>query len=213
MHANGMMARGSNGNGDWLPKEGPLSAVMLDRDGVINRELGRAVRLWREFEFLPGVLRALQQLAAVKVPVLVVSNQSAIGRGWVDSKTIDDIHERMVRAIHDADGRIDDVVICPHAPHDGCPCRKPRPGMLFAAAQKHGFALDRALMVGDAYRDVQAAQAAGAMPVMLRSGHAIPYVVEEQLRRDHVPVVPDLATVVEAIIKRSPVSPVGGERQ
>ncbi len=191
---------------------GEISAVLLDRDGVINRELGRPVLAWDEFEFLPGVLRALQALAGLPIPIVVVSNQAAIGRGWVGAATVNDIHRRMTRAIQDAGGRVDEVVYCPHAPEADCPCRKPRPGLLLGAARKHCFDLTRAVMVGDSYRDIQAAQAAGAVPIMVRSGHHIPRELEDQLHREQVQVVSDLGTVATVIVERFQVSLTGGKR-
>ena len=182
---------------------GDISALMLDRDGVINRELGRAVLRWEEFEFLPAARDALRRLAQLPVPILVLSNQSAIGRGWVRAETVDKIHARMILDIHSAGGRIDDVVICPHAPEEGCPCRKPQPGLLLRTAAKHQFDLRRAVMVGDSYGDVQAAQAVGATPVMVRSGHAIPPEVLALLQRQSVRVVADLAAFAEDIVPRS----------
>ena len=190
-----------------------LSAVLMDRDGVINRELGRGVRSWEEFEFLPGVLPALQQLAALPLRILVLSNQSAIGRGWVAADVVDTIHRHMRRMVREAGGRIDDVMICPHAPDAGCVCRKPRPGLLLQGAQKHGFDLHRAVMVGDSYRDVQAAQAAGAVPVLVRSGHRVRPEVEARLRREHVRMAPDLAAVAQAIVNGEPFLLAEGERK
>jgi D-glycero-D-manno-heptose 1,7-bisphosphate phosphatase len=189
-----------------------ISAVLLDRDGVINRELGRGLRSWQEFEFLPGVLRAFEQLSALAVPIVVVSNQSAIGRGWVDAETVAVTHRRMIQSIRTAGGRIDDVLICPHAPEAGCPCRKPLPGLLLEAAAKHGFDVRRALMVGDSYRDVQAGRAAGAIPIMVRSGHAIPPNLEEWLLGDNIIMAADLAAVVEAINNGTLFSGAEGER-
>jgi D-glycero-D-manno-heptose 1,7-bisphosphate phosphatase len=186
---------------------------LLDRDGVINRELGRGVRSWKEFEFLPGVLRAFERFTHLAVPIVVVSNQAAIGRGWLGSNVVVAIHRCMVQAIRAAGGRIDEVLICPHAPEAGCGCRKPQPGLLLKAAQRHRFDLRRAIMVGDSYRDIQAAQAAGAIPVMVRSGHAIPPDLEERLLGDKVSMVADLETVAEALTKGSPFSVAEGERQ
>jgi D-glycero-D-manno-heptose 1,7-bisphosphate phosphatase len=188
-----------------------VSAVLLDRDGVINREIGRGVLTWNEFEFLPGVLHAFKGLAALTVPVVVVSNQSAIGRGWLDAETVDSIHERMVAAIRQAGGRIDEVLICPHGPDDGCHCRKPKPGLLLKAAQLHQFNLHSAVMVGDSYRDIQAAQAAGAIPIMVRSGHAISPKLEKRLVAANVLVAADLEAVAIAIHQGSPFSVVEGE--
>lgn len=187
-----------------------VSAVLLDRDGVVNRELGRSVLTWEEFEFLPGVLATFVRLAALGVPVVVVSNQSAVGRGWVEAPEVDAIHRRMVAAIRDAGGRIDDVLVCPHAPEDDCACRKPRPGMLLDAAAKHRFDLSQAVLVGDSYRDIQAALEADVFPIMVRSGHPIPAECEELLNRDRVPVVPDLAAAAEIILNGSPLVLVEG---
>jgi D-glycero-D-manno-heptose 1,7-bisphosphate phosphatase len=180
-----------------IPK---LSAVLLDRDGVINRELGRSVLSWEEFEFLPAALAALRQLALLPVPIVVVSNQSAIGRGWTSREAVEEIHRRMLGAVRAAGGRIDDVAVCPHAPEAGCPCRKPRPGLILEAARKHGFDVGRAVLVGDSHRDVQAAQAAGARPILVRSGHAVPPDLEGLLRREQVPVFPDLVGVAQALV-------------
>src|SRR5262249_20339064 len=138
-----------------------ISALLLDRDGVVNRELGRSVRSWQEFEFLPGVLDALRRLVDLSAPILVLSNQSAMGRGWVSTKTVEDIHERMVQAVRSAGGRIDEVAVCPHAPEAQCSCRKPKPGLLLMMATKHRFDLRRAVMVGDSQRDVEAARVVG----------------------------------------------------
>jgi D-glycero-D-manno-heptose 1,7-bisphosphate phosphatase len=143
---------------------------LLDRDGVINRELGHFVRDWSEFEFLPGVLQALRRLASLSIPVVVVTNQSAVGRGWMSAPELGAIHQRMLIEVRAAGGRLDDILVCPHAPDAGCACRKPLPGLLLEAAAKHGFELGRTLMAGDKERDVEAARAAGAIPVLVGSG-------------------------------------------
>lgn len=177
-----------------------VSAIMLDRDGVINRELGHFVRSWGEFEFLPGVLDALRELSSLAVPIVVVSNQSAIGRGWTSLHEVDAINRQMLDVIRSAGGRIDDILICPHAPEAGCACRKPQPGLLLMAAEKHRFDLRRAMMIGDLYRDVQAAQAVGAVPILVRSGHSISPDLEALLHREHVRLVPNLVAAAEAIL-------------
>jgi D-glycero-D-manno-heptose 1,7-bisphosphate phosphatase len=188
-----------------------ISALLLDRDGVINRELGRSVRTWQEFEFLPGVLDALRRLADLPAPILVLSNQSAIGRGWVSTRIVDGVHQRMIREVRSAGGRIDDVAVCPHAPEANCACRKPKPGLLLMMASKHRFDLRRAVMVGDSHRDVEAANAAGAIPILVRSGHPIPPSLEERLKNERTRVMPDLVAVAGAILTRSLLLPNGGE--
>jgi D-glycero-D-manno-heptose 1,7-bisphosphate phosphatase len=101
--------------------------VFLDRDGVINRNRIDHVKSWSEFEFLPGALEALKRLAGLDLPVVVVTNQAAIGRGLIDAAEVDEIHRRMIEAVRLFGGRIDAVLCCPHRPDEGCECRKPKP--------------------------------------------------------------------------------------
>src|SRR5512141_1111041 len=97
-------------------------AVFLDRDGVINFNRIDHVKSWAEFEFLPGALGGLRQLTQLGWPIVVVSNQAAIGRGLVSIDTVDDIHHRMVHIVQLAGGRIDSVLYCPHLPDESCAC-------------------------------------------------------------------------------------------
>lgn len=153
--------------------DSPLSlrpAIFLDRDGVINENRADHVKTWSEFRFLPGALDALRDLAALGLPVIVVSNQGAIGRGLVRQQVVDEIHARMIAAVQHAGGRIDDVVYCPHHPDAGCACRKPKPGLLTASAARHGLDLPSSFLVGDAENDILAAQAAGCRPVLVQTG-------------------------------------------
>jgi histidinol-phosphate phosphatase family protein len=144
------------------PAASPASpAVLLDRDGVINRRRPDFVRSWAEFEFLPGALEALRRLRAAGSRVVVLTNQSAVGRGLLGHDQLDLIHARMRAAVEDAGGRIDAVLACVHAPRDGCGCRKPAPGLFHRAARELRVDLGRSVMVGDARTDIEAARAAG----------------------------------------------------
>lgn len=147
-----------------------LQGILLDRDGVINRERSDYVKSWQEFEWLPGVLPALASLATLALPICVLTNQSAIGRGIVIASQIDEIHWRLQRCVRDAGGRIDAFFVCPHHPDARCECRKPKPGLLYQAA--HTFALDlrNCVFVGDSITDYQAALAAGCHAILVRSG-------------------------------------------
>jgi len=120
-------------------------AVFLDRDGVINHNRSDYVKSWKEFVFLPGALEAIARLAASAYAIVVVTNQSAIGRGIIPVEAVDDIHRRMVRRVQSAGGRIDAVSLCPHRPDEGCLCRKPAPGMLWEAAGQLSIDLFRFL--------------------------------------------------------------------
>jgi histidinol-phosphate phosphatase family protein len=130
------------------------SAVFLDRDGVINANRSDYVKSWDEFAFLPGVFEALRRLREGSRTVVVVSNQSAIGRGIAAPAVVDAIHRRMRAEVAEHGGRIDAVFYCPHRPDEGCECRKPRPGLLRRAARELGLDLARSYLVGDAVSDV-----------------------------------------------------------
>lgn len=147
------------------------TAVFLDRDGVINRDRGDYVRSWEEFEFLPGALNALRLLATGPHRIIVVSNQSAIGRGLVSREAVDAIHDRMVEAVRAGGGRIDAIYYCPHSPEADCPCRKPRPGLLLRAARELDIDLRGSWLIGDDLRDLESAVAAGVRPVLVQTGH------------------------------------------
>jgi D-glycero-D-manno-heptose 1,7-bisphosphate phosphatase len=149
----------------------PKAAVFLDRDGVINRDRPDYVKSWEEFEFLPGVLEAFRVLASGPHLVVVISNQSCIGRGLVSRGTVDEIHARMTEAVRRSGGRIDAVYYCPHRPDEDCPCRKPRPGLILAAARELDIDLAASWLVGDDMRDLETAKAAGVRPVLVRTGH------------------------------------------
>jgi D-glycero-D-manno-heptose 1,7-bisphosphate phosphatase len=147
------------------------NAVFLDRDGVINRDRADYVKSWEEFEFLPGVLEAFRLLARGPHRIIVVSNQSAIGRGLVSREAVDEIHARMTEAVRRSGGRIDAVYYCPHRPEADCLCRKPRPGLLLKAARELGIDLAGSWLIGDDLRDLESAVAAGVRPVLVRTGH------------------------------------------
>jgi D-glycero-D-manno-heptose 1,7-bisphosphate phosphatase len=145
-------------------------AVFLDRDGVINQNRATYVKSWEEFVFLPGVFAPLGRFAASPFAVVVISNQSAVGRGLLMRTDLEGIHRRMIRAIEGHGGRVDAVEYCPHHPAEGCECRKPRPGLLVRAASQLDLDLSRSYLVGDARSDMEAALCAGCQPVLVLTG-------------------------------------------
>lgn len=142
-------------------------AVFLDRDGTLNRERSNYVRSWSEFEFVPGALDALRALATLDVPIVVVTNQSAVGRGLMTSATLADVHDRMRAAVTAGGGRIDAVYACPHRPDEGCPCRKPRVGLFRRAALEQSLDLPRSVLIGNTELDQAAARALGCAIVIV----------------------------------------------
>jgi D-glycero-D-manno-heptose 1,7-bisphosphate phosphatase len=147
-----------------------MQAILLDRDGVINCERADYVKSWQEFQLLPGVLPALARLATLPIPIAVISNQSAIGRGIIEAAVVTDLHQRLHNVVTAAGGRIDGFFVCPHHPADKCGCRKPQPGLLQQAAQQFAFSLAEAVFIGDAITDYEAACAAGCHAILVRSG-------------------------------------------
>ena len=145
-------------------------AVLLDRDGVINRNRGDYVKSWDEFEFLPGSLEALRMLAEHEAKVVVVTNQSAVGRGIISPDELERIHARMNEEVEAHGGRIDAILCCPHSPDDGCHCRKPRPGLLLEAMDRFQLDPNLCYVVGDSLNDLMAARAAGLPFVMVLTG-------------------------------------------
>jgi D-glycero-D-manno-heptose 1,7-bisphosphate phosphatase len=148
-----------------------MKAVLLDRDGVINRNRLDYVTRPEEFRFLPGAIEALASLAASPFRVVVVTNQSAVGRGRMNAEMLAGIHDRMLERVHAAGGRIDGIYACPHRPEDRCPCRKPAPGLLQQAAQDLSLDLEASFLIGDAVSDVYAAGAVGCQPILVLTGH------------------------------------------
>jgi D-glycero-D-manno-heptose 1,7-bisphosphate phosphatase len=149
-----------------------ISAVFLDRDGVINEKAaeGEYVTSWEHFRFLPRALEGLATLASLRVPVIVATNQRGIARGLMSEDDLADIHARMLDAVADAGGRIDAIYHCPH--EDDCECRKPLPGMFVAAARERGIELERSAVIGDRRSDMEAAAAIGARRLLLTGSGA-----------------------------------------
>ena len=175
-------------------------AIFLDRDGVINQERSDYVKTWSEFEFLPGALSALCDLATLNLPILVLTNQSVVGRGIVAQATIEMIHKQANAQIVRAGGRVDAFFLCPHHPDDRCLCRKPKPGLLLQAAAAFTLQLSECIFIGDSITDALAAQAVGCQSLLVasgRQGKQLPeLVVEHGLT---VPIVTDLVKAVPLI--------------
>lgn len=143
--------------------------VILDRDGVINQDSLAYIKSPDEFVLLPGSAEAIARLNAAGYFVAVATNQSGIARGYYDVAQLAAIHEKMKALVQAAGGRIDMITYCPHMPDSGCFCRKPKPGMLLEIAKNFGCSCSQVPYVGDRVSDIQAAQAAGAIPLMVLS--------------------------------------------
>jgi D-glycero-D-manno-heptose 1,7-bisphosphate phosphatase len=147
-----------------------VKLVILDRDGTINHDRDDHVKSTAEWRPIAGSIEAIARLTQAGYKVAVATNQSGIARGLLDAGTLIRIHDTLQRAVHQAGGRIDAFFFCPHAADAGCRCRKPQPGMPLEIARRFNVALNNAHMVGDARRDLEAAAAAGARPVLVLTG-------------------------------------------
>jgi len=176
-------------------------AAFLDRDGVLNVNLDAHVRRWDEFAFLPGAIEAVRRLHEAGWPIVVVTNQAAIGRGYTTAAEVADIHARMCAAIASGGGQIARVLHCPHRPDEACECRKPRPGMLLRAAGDLDLDLARSYVVGDHLTDVEAAIAAGCRPILVRSGRGAAIAADAVARFEGLPVVDDVVEAVDLILR------------
>ena len=144
--------------------------VILDRDGTINRASEEFVKSPEEWHPLPGALEAISRLNHAGFHVVLATNQSGLGRGLLDMAALNAVHAFMLKSLAALGGRIDAIFYCPHAPDEGCTCRKPAPGLLLQIEERYGIALAGVPYVGDRLRDMQAAKAAGCEPHWVLSG-------------------------------------------
>lgn len=151
-----------------------MKLVILDRDGTINEDRDDYVKSPEEWTPVPGALEAIARLNHNGWHTVVASNQSGIGRGLFDMAALNAMHAKMHQMLAKHGGRIDAVFFCPHAPEDGCDCRKPAPGLFRQIGERFGVDLADVPVVGDVLRDLQAGVAVGCEPHLVRSGKAAP---------------------------------------
>jgi D-glycero-D-manno-heptose 1,7-bisphosphate phosphatase len=148
-----------------------LPAVFLDRDGVLIENRADYVRDWSQVAIFPNIFSALASLRLAGYKIVLVTNQSAIGRGLISLQTANEINQKLVDVIQSQGGHVDAIYLCPHHPEEGCLCRKPKPGLLLQAAEELSLDLSRSWMIGDAWSDLLAGQAAKLHGVaMVRTG-------------------------------------------
>jgi len=174
--------------------------VILDRDGVINRDSDDFVKSADEWIPLPGSIETIATLSSAGYTIAVASNQSGIARGLFDEAAMAAMHDKLRELVAAAGGRIDHIVVCPHGPDDNCDCRKPKPGMYLQIAEHFGVSLQGVPVIGDSLRDLEAATAAGAQPMLVRTGNGM--TTEESLtdKLAFVPVFDDLAAAALHIL-------------
>ena len=159
-------------------------SIFLDRDGVLIENRSDYVRDWSQVKIIPEAIHALSLATARNYKIVIVTNQSAVGRGLVLHANAEEINRRLVNLIHHHGGQIDGVYMCPHRPEDGCSCRKPKPGLLLQAAKELALDLQRSWMIGDAWSDVQAGKAAGVRgTILLKTGRGTEQLLQARLEK------------------------------
>jgi len=175
-----------------------VKLIVLDRDGVVNYDSEHYIKSPEEWRPVPGSLEAIARLNHAGYRVVVATNQSGIGRGLFDMGTLNAIHEKMHRALAHTGGRLDAVFFCPHTADSRCECRKPKPGMLQEIGVRFNADLTGVPCIGDGLRDLQAAEAVGAQPMLVLTGKG------EKTLREAIPknttIFPDLAFAVSALL-------------
>jgi len=147
-----------------------MKLVILDRNGTINVHREDFVKSDVEWTPLPGALEAIARLNHAGWVVAIASNQSGLGRGLFDMASLNAMHAKMHKMLAAVGGRVDAVFFCPHAPDEGCHCRKPKPGLFEQIADRYGIDLRGMPTAGDSLRDLQAGHAAGCEPHLLLTG-------------------------------------------
>ena len=175
-----------------------MKLIILDRDGVINHDSDAFIKTPDEWKPIPGSLEAIAHLTQAGYRVVVATNQAGIGRGLLDMAALNAINDKMWKAANQAGGRIDAMFFCPHATTDNCDCRKPATGMFKEISQRFGVDLNDVPVIGDSLRDLQAASAIDAIPVLVLTGKGKKTKAGGGLPKN-TRIFPDLAAAVDAL--------------
>jgi len=178
-----------------------MKLVILDRDGVINEDGDPIIESADAWQPIPGSLEAIARLSQAGYHIAVATNQSGIARDLITLETLHAIHQRMHKAVREAGGHIDVVVFCPHSDANECGCRKPMPGMLYQINERLGLDMSKVPVVGDSLRDIQAAMAANARPILVKTGKG--QHTQDEHGLDHVPCYNDLHSFVEHYLDKT----------
>jgi D-glycero-D-manno-heptose 1,7-bisphosphate phosphatase len=183
----------------WMKQSDVLDVskrfVMVDRDGTLNVEKNY-LSTPDQLELIPGAGEALQRLQDAGWGICVVSNQSGIARGYFDMEQVGKVHQRLEQMLEEFDVHLDGIYLCPHAPAEGCSCRKPLPGMMYQAMAAHGFNPQEAWVIGDKEVDVEFGHAVSAHSILVLTGYGKHY--QSATKADHI--ANDLAAAVGVIL-------------
>jgi D-glycero-D-manno-heptose 1,7-bisphosphate phosphatase len=148
--------------------------IILDRDGVINKDSPDFIKTPEEWQPLPNSLKAIAELTNLGYQIIVATNQSGLARNYYTLEILNQIHQKMRDEIRQAGGDILDIFFCPHGPDEGCLCRKPASGLYDLMLKKYPHInFSKTYSVGDSLRDLQAAQKAGSLPILVQTGNGV----------------------------------------
>ncbi|MDX1335844.1 MAG: D-glycero-beta-D-manno-heptose 1,7-bisphosphate 7-phosphatase [Gammaproteobacteria bacterium] len=176
-----------------------MKLIVLDRDGVINYDSDDYIKSVDEWIPLPGSLEAIARLNRAGYTVAVATNQSGIARGYYDLDALQAMHRKMRYGLEELGGELGMIAYCPHGPDDACDCRKPLPGMLNQIAAHYNVSMESVPVVGDSLRDLEAAMAVGAHPVLVRTGKGERTLAKGGLP-DDLEIYDDLAQYVDQFL-------------
>ncbi len=165
--------------------DGQQAAVFLDRDGTLIAERHYLSRP-EQVELLPGAADGVRWMNQVGLKVLLVTNQSGVGRGYFNTDQLQQVHDRLEQLLEAEGAWLDGIYVCPHHPDEGCTCRKPDTGMIEAAARDHGILPQRSYMIGDKPCDIELGQRVGAATILVRTGYGVQYECDPACRPDMV---------------------------
>lgn len=177
-----------------------MKLIILDRDGVINKDSDSFIKTVDEFIPLPGILDAIARLNKAGYTIAVATNQSGIARGYFDEAELHAMHKKLATLLKEHGGHIEYIAYCPHGPDDHCDCRKPKAGLLLQIKQHFNTELDGVIVIGDSLRDLQSAQTVGAKPVLVKTGKG-QRTLDQGIGLEDIPVYESLADFVDTFLE------------
>ena len=178
--------------------------LILDRDGVINVDSSEYVKSPEEWIPIKGSLEAIGRLSQAGYDIVVITNQSGLGRGLFSADMLAKMHARMIDHVQQHGGKIQSILFCPHKPDDECNCRKPKDGLYQELAERLGISFNDVYSVGDSVRDLLAAKTAGANPVLVKTGNGKKSIKQiesdPELGLESAPVFDNLASFTDALL-------------
>ncbi len=182
-----------------------IKLIILDRDGVINQDSDQFIKSVDEWIPLDGSLEAISRLNKHGYTVAIATNQSGIARGYYSENTLHKMHEKMTNLLKPLHGKVSAIFYCPHGPDDNCECRKPKTGLYHQIAAKFDTSLRNVPVIGDSYRDLEAALTVKAKPILVKTGKGVKTLSSHQnaLQEHHIPVFDNLSHAVDNLLSEN----------